>query len=139
MTGAVAGSATAVRGDTEAGSRRASGGRRHRLSVGPWLRLVSPLVLLIAWQVLSTNGVIPASKLSPPTQVWAAARELWGTGELQAALGVSLQRVGIGLTLGVVLAVALGLLVGFFRIADLAIDPPLHHHYRCSAPCRSSG
>ena len=117
MTGAVAGSATAIRGGADAGSRRAPSRRRTRLSVGPWLRLISPLVLLIAWQVLSTNGVIPASKLSPPTQVWAAARELWGTGELQAALGVSLQRVGIGLTLGVVLAVALGLLVGFVAIS----------------------
>ncbi len=96
-----------------------------RAANGPWLRLLSPLALLAAWQVLSSRGVIPESKLAPPTQVFAAAKELLATGELQEALLVSLQRVAIGLTLGVTLAVTLGLLVGFFRVADVAIDPPL--------------
>jgi sulfonate transport system permease protein len=57
--------------------------------------------------------------------VWAAAQELWSDGSLQEALAISLQRVGLGLVLGVVVAVSLALLVGFFRVADLAIDPPL--------------
>ncbi|MFW0792121.1 ABC transporter permease [Gordonia sp. CPCC 205333] len=77
------------------------------------------------WQILSSSGVIPESKLAPPTQVWAAAKELWSDGSLQSALEVSLQRVGLGLVLGVGVALILGLLVGFFRVADLAIDPPL--------------
>ncbi|MGV9827631.1 MULTISPECIES: ABC transporter permease [unclassified Gordonia (in: high G+C Gram-positive bacteria)] len=98
---------------------------RTRVPLTPLLRLISPIALLVAWQVLSDRGVIPESKLSPPTQVWAAAKELWADGELQDALAVSLQRVGIGLALGVSVAVVLGLLVGFFRVADLAIDPPL--------------
>ena len=99
---------------------------RWRVSLGGgWLRLVSPVAILALWQVLCAQGIIPQSKLAPPTQVWSAARELWADGSLQEALTVSLQRVGVGLVLGVSVAVVLGLLVGFFRVADLAIDPPL--------------
>ncbi|WLP92394.1 ABC transporter permease [Gordonia sp. NB41Y] len=129
MTGAViersAPSARAEPGQHRKSTSGRRRGRLQRIGSGPWIRLVSPLVILALWQILSSRGVIPESKLAPPTQVWAAAQELWADGSLQDALAVSLQRVGIGLALGVTVAVLLGLLVGFFRVADLAIDPPL--------------
>lgn len=112
-----AGSATA--------HRRRPRPRLPRISYGGLLRLVSPLVLLALWQVLSVTGVIPVDKLAPPSQVFSAARETWADGSLAAALPVSLERVAYGLVLGVALALILGLLVGFFRVADLAFDPPL--------------
>ncbi|MFT4128042.1 MAG: ABC transporter permease [Gordonia sp. (in: high G+C Gram-positive bacteria)] len=92
---------------------------------GGLLRLISPVVLLVLWQVFSVTGVIPVDKLSPPSQVIAAARETWQDGSLREALPVSLERVAYGLALGVAIAIVLGLLVGFFKVADLAIDPPL--------------
>ena len=110
---------------TPSSTQHSRGNRLRRIASGPWLRLLSPLAILVLWQVLSSTGVIPESKLAPPTQVWAAAQELWSDGSLQDALAVSLQRVGLGLILGVSAAVVLGLLVGFFRVADIAIDPPL--------------
>lgn len=110
---------------TPSSTQHSRGNRLRRIASGPWLRLLSPLAILVLWQVLSSAGVIPESKLAPPTQVWAAAQELWSDGSLQDALAVSLQRVGLGLILGVSAAVVLGLLVGFFRVADIAIDPPL--------------
>ncbi|MBT0566171.1 ABC transporter permease [Williamsia sp. CHRR-6] len=87
--------------------------------------MVSPIALLVAWQIASTSGLISEQKLAPPSKVWSAARELWADHSLQDALGVSLQRVGIGLALGVSVALILGLLVGFFTVAEFAIDPPL--------------
>ena len=99
--------------------------RLTRFELSGAARLISPLVLLALWQLLSVTGVIPADKLSPPSQVLAAAKETWADGSLTAALPVSLERVAYGLALGVGVAVVLGLLVGFFRVADLAIDPPL--------------
>ena len=110
---------------TPSSTQHSRGNRLRRIASGPWLRLLSPLAILVLWQVLSSAGVIPESTLAPPTQVWAAAQELWSDGSLQDALAVSLQRVGLGLILGVSAAVVLGLLVGFFRVADIAIDPPL--------------
>ncbi|MEP9415201.1 ABC transporter permease [Gordonia sp. VNQ95] len=122
----VSGTAVEGSGDVTAEAPRGSlWSRLPRLRAGSWLRLISPLVILGLWQLLSVRGVIPEAKLSPPTQVWAAAQELWADGSLQEALAISLQRVGLGLVLGVVVAVSLALLVGFFRVADLAIDPPL--------------
>ncbi|MFT4085935.1 MAG: ABC transporter permease [Gordonia sp. (in: high G+C Gram-positive bacteria)] len=99
--------------------------RKPQLKLGGLLRLVSPIALLVAWQVLSVTGVIPEEKLAAPSQVYSAAKETWADGSLQAALPVSLQRVLIGLALGIVVALVLGLLVGFFRVVDLAVDPPL--------------
>ncbi|MET9329211.1 ABC transporter permease [Tsukamurella sp. NPDC003166] len=111
---------------SSAGSRAATTARRRRrVDPSGLLRLVSPLVLLVAWQALSAAGVIPQDKLSPPSQVIGAARETWANGTLPAALPVSIERVAYGLVLGVIAAVALGLLVGFFAVADLAFDPPL--------------
>ncbi|MFT3716179.1 MAG: ABC transporter permease [Gordonia sp. (in: high G+C Gram-positive bacteria)] len=104
--------------------------KRHRLSLptgrySGLLRLLSPFALLIIWQILSSTGVIPKDKLSPPSQVISAARETWQDGSLKAALPISLERVAYGLVLGIAVALVLGLLVGFFKVADLAIDPPL--------------
>lgn len=99
--------------------------RRRGRSWRSLLRLISPIALLALWQIASSSGLISESKLPAPTQVWSAATELWSDGELQSALTVSLQRVAIGLVIGVAVAVILGLLVGFFTVAEYAIDPPL--------------
>ncbi len=106
-------------------AQRPSAFRLPTIGWSALLRLVSPVVLLILWQVLSVTGVLPEDKLAAPSQVFAAARETWADGSLSAALPVSLERVAYGLVLGVTLALVLGLLVGFFRVADLAINPPL--------------
>ncbi|MGZ4559438.1 MAG: ABC transporter permease [Mycobacteriaceae bacterium] len=101
----------------------ATSGRRFRGA--PLLRLISPLLLLGLWQVLSSAGVISERQLSSPRSVVAAAIELWGTGQLPDAIGVSLQRVVIGVGLGLVIGVVLALVSGFSRLGELALDPPL--------------
>lgn len=108
---------------TSPSAKKSKSGRRF--SGTPLLRLLSPLAVLIAWQILSSTGVIPEDKLSPPSKVWAAAQELWADGSLQDALLTSLQRASLGVLLGGTVAVVLGLLVGFFKVADFVIDPPL--------------
>jgi sulfonate transport system permease protein len=99
----------------------ATSGRRFRGA--PLLRLISPLLLLGLWQVLSSAGVISERQLSSPRSVVAAAIELWGTGQLPDAIGVSLQRVVIGVGLGI--GVVLALVSGFSRLGELTLDPPL--------------
>ncbi|OQQ31733.1 ABC transporter permease [Prescottella equi] len=99
--------------------------QQPRRSWTPVLRLISPLVLLVLWQVLSSAGIVSDKTLASPAQVVAAAAELWFDGSLQDALVVSLQRVLLGAVLGILVAVLLGVLAGFSRIVELAIDPPI--------------
>ena len=99
--------------------------QQSRRSWTPVLRLISPLVLLVLWQVLSSAGIVSDKTLASPAQVVAAAAELWSDGSLQDALAVSLQRVLLGAVLGILVAVLLGVLAGFSRIVELAIDPPI--------------
>ncbi|QBJ97702.1 ABC transporter permease [Rhodococcus sp. ABRD24] len=99
--------------------------RRRRRSWKPPLRLISPLVLLVLWQALSSAGVISDRTLASPAQVVSAAVELRADGSLLDALGVSVQRVLFGVLLGISVAVVLGVLAGFSRVVELAIDPPI--------------
>lgn len=87
------------------------------------LRVVGPLLVLAAWQALCTFDVVSDRTLASPTQVFDAARELWGTGDLQANLHVSLQRVVIGLALGVTTGLVLAVISGLLRIGDALVDP----------------
>lgn len=99
--------------------------QQSRRSWTPLLRLISPLVLLVLWQLLSSAGLVSDKTLASPAQVISAAAELWSDGSLQDALAVSVQRVLLGAVLGIVVAVLLGVLAGFSRIVELAIDPPI--------------
>ena len=52
--------------------RAGFGGRRGRAL----LRLISPVVLLVVWQLVSDAGIVSVQKLPPPTQIWSTAVSL---------------------------------------------------------------
>jgi sulfonate transport system permease protein len=90
--------------------------------------LVSPVVVLLAWQVASGTGVISASKLPPPSSIWSTAVSLITTnsptyGTLQGAMAVSLERVAIGLAIGGTVGVLLAMIAGLRRVGQNAADP----------------
>lgn len=89
------------------------------------LRFFSPLLLLALWQVLSSAGILSERTLPAPAQIFAAAQELWGTGELQDNLAISLQRVVLGAALGLAAALLSGVAVGFSKVIEVLLDPPL--------------
>ena len=94
----------------------------------PFLRLISPVVVIGLWQLLSSTGVIPARRLVSPATIAHTAYNLVVTssptyGTLQSSLLVSAERWGIGFGLGVVLAVLLAVLTGLSWIAETALDP----------------
>jgi sulfonate transport system permease protein len=93
-----------------------------------WLRLISPLIVLILWQTLSTTGVVSQQKLPSLTTLWTTAVHLITTdsptyGTLQHAMLISLERVAIGFVIGGGLAVILATLAGLSRFGENAIDP----------------
>ena len=104
------------------------GRSRWRSPRGSWLRLISPVVLIGVWQLLSSTGVLAASKLVSPATIAHTAYSLVATrsptyGTLQSSLLVSAGRWGIGFSLGVVIAVLLAIVTGLSRIAETALDP----------------
>ncbi len=93
---------------------------RFRLRGGRWL---SPLLLVVLWELGSRSGVIPTRILAAPSVV---AQTLWAmiaSGELVANLGVSLARAAAGLAIGLAVGVILALAAGLSRAGETAVDP----------------
>ena len=99
-------------------------GRGHR----GWLRLISPIVVLALWQILSTTEVVSQQKLPSLTTLWSTAVNLITTnsptyGTLQHAMLISLERVAIGFVIGGGLAMILATVAGLSRFGENTIDP----------------
>ena len=99
---------------------------RHRGHA--WARLVSPVAVVLLWQLVSSAGLVSAQKLPPPVTVWRTAVSLVTTdspayGTLQGAMLVSLQRMAIGFAFGAVAAIGLALVAGLSRVGEDAVDP----------------
>ncbi|WP_120010530.1 ABC transporter permease [Teichococcus vastitatis] len=90
-----------------------------------WVRLLSPLFLLLLWQAASHVGWLPGTVLAAPSQILAAGSALTLSGELPQALLVSAARVAAGFALAVLFGVALALVSGLSRLGEAVFDPPM--------------
>lgn len=90
-----------------------------------WRRAVTPLVIVIMWQVGASAGLLDEKTFSSPWQVLDTFWTLAENGTLPRNLAISLVRIGIGLVLGGSTGVVLGLLSGLFRLGEDLIDAPL--------------
>ena len=104
-----------------AGAKARPSWRTH-LSDGWLLRVLSVVLILVAWEVYgrSTNPIL----FTYPTAVWGAAYNMTGEGILLEAVGQSLLVLGIGLAAGMLVGIVLGLVVGRSRIAEALLDLP---------------
>lgn len=108
--------------------RAAADRRPARVRMAGWRRVISPVVLLGIWQLVSVAGLISAAKLPPPSKVFSTAVTLVTTdssayGTLQHALLASLERMAVGLALGAACAVALAVVAGLSRVGEDLVDP----------------
>ncbi|GAA1053820.1 MULTISPECIES: ABC transporter permease [Dietzia] len=110
--------------ETPAPGRGTVGRRRPRRRT-TWLRWLSPVVLILIWQIAGATGILPERILPAPQLIASSALELIASGELADALAVSSVRVVQGFVLGAVAGLVLGVIVGTSRIADALVDPPL--------------
>ncbi len=88
-------------------------------------RWLSPLLLLVLWEVGARTGVIPARVLAAPSTVAATAAHLIASGELIRNLLVSLGRVAAGFSLALFTGIALALAAGLSRWGETLLDPPI--------------
>jgi len=104
--------------------RRPAARWRHRA----WYRAISPLVFLVAWQLVSASGLVSQQKLPSPTTVFHTAVTLItgqsaAFGTLQGAMAVSVERVAIGFVLGGGAGLVLALVAGLSRLGENSVDP----------------
>jgi sulfonate transport system permease protein len=100
----------------------AKGSGQHRWT---FIRISSPVVLLVLWQILSATGLISQDVLPAPQLIFDAGLQLIRNGKLVEALEVSGLRVFEGLLLGGFIGVALGVAVGLSRWFEATVDPSL--------------
>ena len=102
--------------------------RRRRLSPGKPIRFgaaIGPVLLLAIWSIGSAAGWIDPRVLSAPWTVVTTTGELIADGRLQSNLLTSAQRAFAGLGIGVVLGVALALAAGLSRWGEAVLDGPI--------------
>ncbi|MFH8987729.1 ABC transporter permease [Streptomyces sp. NPDC017940] len=88
-----------------------------------WLRRTTgPVLLLGLWQLLSATGALAPDVLAAPGTIARVAGDLIEDGSLTSAMGVSLQRVAVGLLLGTLVGTGLALLSGLFRVGEDLVD-----------------
>lgn len=88
-------------------------------------RLSLIVLLLVVWQGASWLGWLGVQTLASPAEVWAAAVQLWQSGELLPSIWISLWRVIQGLLIGVSIGGVLGLIAGLSRAGEDIVDTPL--------------
>ena len=88
-------------------------------------RWLSPIGLVLLWQVASSTGLLPEDKLASPVTVFRSGYELVVDGQLVDAFLVSLSRVAVGFAIGAVVGGALGLVSGLSRWGERVLDPPV--------------
>jgi sulfonate transport system permease protein len=102
-------------------ARTAAPPRRSRRLIS--LRWISPVLVVVLWQLASAAGLLPADKLAPPTTIAGTAWDLTQDGQLPTALAVSLRRVALGVVLGVSIGLVLGAVSGLSRWGEGLVDP----------------
>ena len=115
---------TALR-QTRRGDRPRTSGTRRRLGGSILAGALLPLLLLVAWQVISSTGLVAAYKLPSPASVLAAGVDLWNDGLLGPYIAISVQRVLLGFAFGAISGITIGAIVGLSRWADRLLAPTI--------------
>lgn len=97
-----------------------------RRGVPRWVERLAGVVLLLGvWQVLSSAGLLSADTLAGPATVLRQGWDLARAGTLGSAVWASLQRVLIGMAIGVPVGVLLAVASGLWRVGEDVLDAPL--------------
>lgn len=103
------------------------------IKVTPLWSAALVIVILLIWQFfIATYGLpgIPAKYLGSPFGIWIAFKQLLAHGyngrSLWFNIGVSVLRVASGFLIGVALALPMGFLMGYSKIANNLVGPILN-------------
>ncbi len=88
-------------------------------------RYLSPLVLIVLWQIACSTGLLSTRLVASPAQIVGTGWGLVLDGTLPTNLGVSLVRAATGLSLALLAGTSLALISGLSRIGENIVDAPL--------------
>ena len=93
--------------------------QRKRGAIG----LLSVLVFLVLWQVAATAGWVDTLFTSSPSDILEAGKETYQSGQLMPAAAASAKLFIIGFVISVIIAIPLGVVMGWYRTIDAVLDP----------------
>ena len=86
-------------------------------------RLLSPLLVLIVWEVITSAGWVESWFLPVPTEVLKTLYQMTISGELLEHTAISMGRAITGYALAAVVGISLGLLIAWSTIIEDFFDP----------------
>ncbi len=89
------------------------------------VRLISPLAILLLWELASRAGLIPSRVIAAPSAIGGTLWGLLSSGELGYHLLVSLRRALLGLTIGIAIGTTAALITGLSRRGEVVLDSPM--------------
>jgi sulfonate transport system permease protein len=105
-----------------------AGHRRRRRALEISLAIAVPVLLLLLWQVASTQGWIDRKLYPAPTDVIRYSKKMFGDkpgGHMETDLWKSTQRILWGFLWGSVFGLLFGVVMGMSRVVRAALDPTL--------------
>ncbi|HJU61181.1 MAG TPA: ABC transporter permease [Candidatus Binatia bacterium] len=94
-----------------------------------WRLVVSPVLVVLIWELLALAGVLPANYVPAPSQLGPHLVGLLAGGELWRHLGITVYRLALSFVCALIPAILLGLSLGMSRTARLALEPLLTSLY----------
>lgn len=94
-----------------------------------WVSILSPIVLLVLWELAARLGWVDDRFFPPPSGIASTFWEMTLSGELVGHTLTSLQRVLLGFLLGGVPAILIGLAMGLYRPVRAAVEPLISATY----------
>lgn len=91
--------------------------------------ILSPLILLGAWEICARTAVIDVRFFPAPSTVIIHLVQMIGSGDLWRHLSASLYRLVLGFVVGCVPAIVIGLAIGLYRPVRAAFDPLISATY----------
>ncbi|MCZ7358164.1 MAG: ABC transporter permease [Candidatus Methanoperedens sp.] len=81
------------------------------------------VIFLALWEILPDAGIVDRAFLPPVSEVVAALIKMLSSGILIEHILISLQRAFLGFALAVLVAIPLGILMGWYKLFERFVDP----------------
>jgi len=120
---AIANEAQAHPGATNPVREARLGGRLSASNRDRIINIISPIAMLVLWEIASRTGVLDARFFPAPSQIFDTLVTLIKNGQLWSNTWASLQRLFWGTLLGGIPALLLGIAMGLYRPLRAVIDP----------------
>lgn len=88
-----------------------------------WKSILSPILLLLLWEVGSLTGFLRPDYFPPPSSLASNFKILIGEGDLMLHIGTTLYRLSISFLLASIPGIGMGLVMGLSVNIRLALEP----------------